>query len=154
MSLYQIDCIFQERISSLKAGLKTWEDHLVRIQGLRDEFKSEVEGIEKELAEVGQSLDQEEEEEDVKGSTLQDKLLQCQVSQILFLLSFMFWGHYSTFKSRNTWTKPSLHTLNLANRFSFPFMLCRPIQVEMRSELSSHKFDLDLGDRTQKIQGG
>ncbi len=91
----------QERISNLKAGLRTWEDHLNRVRGLQEELQREVEEIGQELVEAAKVLDEDEHHEQMeteerddddelepekekttasRGSTMQERLLECQVS--------------------------------------------------------------------------
>ncbi len=74
--------LLQERISSLKAGLRTWEDHLVRVQGLREEFQRELLEMEQDLEDIGTSMEDKTVEE-APSRTLQEQLLECQVSQKL-----------------------------------------------------------------------
>ncbi len=78
--LYCIYLFVQERLSNLNAGLRTWEDHLVRIQGLREELRGEIADMQREIREVGMDIQEEEGEEE--GSTLQEKLVKCQVRKL------------------------------------------------------------------------
>ena len=59
----------QTRISNLKAGLKTWEHHLERVQELHADFDAEIREIGEEIRAVESVL----EEEDEKQSNEQDK---------------------------------------------------------------------------------
>ncbi len=88
----------------MKAGLRTWEDHLVRIQGLHADFASEMEAAEAELKAVGEALEEDDKDDDITeapGSTLQEKLLHWQVGK-------RFTVGLSSFFRRNCSKNPSI----------------------------------------------
>ena len=69
----------QERISSLKAGLRTWQDHLARILSLDGERKEETEAAESTLDSVAA-----ETEECERAEVTDRKMLEkCKVSESL-----------------------------------------------------------------------
>ena len=79
----------QERISSLKAGLRTWQDHLNRIQALDDRYEQNIEQIRKVLQEIQTPLD-----EPVAG-TEREMLEQFEATKVsVDIYSFSLW-HFS-----------------------------------------------------------
>lgn len=70
----------KERISNLRAGLKTWRDHLNRISALEAEFDQLDAEVRKEFADSAVSiLEREESEEKEPTLTLEERLERCQV---------------------------------------------------------------------------
>ena len=68
-----------ERISSLKAGLKTWQDHLRRIRGLEDSRLDEIKAAESELKDVAVIV-VDCEKETKTHKEMREQLEWCQVS--------------------------------------------------------------------------
>ncbi len=73
----------QERISSLKAGLRTWQDHLERIQGLHDRFQTDLREAMTELDSIQEVIDREDQETEEDRGSPQERLQKCQVGPVL-----------------------------------------------------------------------